>query len=74
LNDIGELAGGDPFKPLRTLMKAKQAYKAGIAIEMSAEDILAVIAEAFGTGHEKLQDFQDSLRALNPDAAKSVFG
>jgi hypothetical protein len=55
-------------------MKAKQAYKAGIAIEMSAEDILAVIAEAFGTGHEKLQDFQDSLRALNPDAAKSVFG
>ena len=60
-NELGLLGEGEPFKP-RTRMKTRQVHDAGVAIKMSAEDVLAAIAEAVGT---ERGDFQRSLRALN---------
>ena len=71
LDELGQLAEGSPFKPFRTRLKAKQVYSAGIAIGMTADDVIGVIAEAVG---DNVGDLEDALRALNPGAAKNVFG
>ena len=71
LDELGQLAEGSPFKPFRTRLKAKQVYSAGIAIGMTADDVVGVIAEAVG---DNVGDLEDALRALNPGAAKNVFG
>ena len=71
LDELGQLAEGSPFKPFRTRLKAKQVYSAGIAIGMTADDVIGVIDEAVG---DNVGDLEDALRALNPGAAKNVFG
>jgi len=71
LDELGQLAEGSPFKPIRTRLKAKQVYNAGVSIDMSADDVIAVIAEAAG---DRVGDLYDTLLALNPVAAKSVLG
>ena len=71
LDELSKLAEGHPFKLHRTRIKAKQAYNAGVAIDMPADDVLNVIAEALD---DHIGDFEATLRALDPDAAKVVFG
>lgn len=71
LDELGQLAEGSPFKPFRTRPKAKQVCCAGVAIGMTAEDVIAVVAEAVG---DAVGYLEDALRALNPGAAENVFG